>query len=132
MNRGYNPITEGLIKAMGFLVQGRTTPVKAKVQEVHFGTKIHATRCLNPSERDAVTTLMNKIHDETDREIGEKLVHELRTKHPVKGVRVKRAIRIDHSKYQGDLLAQVKKFGGKKEQARAEKRRAKTQLLLAA
>lgn len=132
MSRVYNPITEGLIKAMGFLAQGSTKPPKRKFDEIHFGTVIHAKHCLTVAERDAVTTLLNEIHDETDPEKGKELVHRLRTQHAVKGVRVKRAIRIDHSRYQGDLLASVKKFGGKKEQARAAKRRAQAQLPLAA
>ena len=132
MNRGYNPITEGLIKAMGFLAQGapaRSKPPKSEV--IDAGTIVHAKRWLTPAKRSALDDLMSKIRTETDPEKGAELVRELRTQHEVKGVRIKRRIQHDHSRYQGELLAQVKKFGGPKEQARAVKRRASAQLLAA-
>jgi hypothetical protein len=123
----FNRITEGYIKAMGLIMGTRARTEKKRAErkrEVYsaFGHAVHGRHYIDPQTRADIDFLVEGISKAEDKAERDGLLKLLRAQ-PVKFVPVKRAERLDYSRYSGaDIRSLNKAGGGKKEQARAAKR----------
>jgi hypothetical protein len=123
----FSKTTEGLIKAMGMVMTKPARDAKKRAEKKRFiyapfGHAVHGKHYLDPETRADIDFLTDAISKAKDAEERKNLLAALRSQ-PVKFVPVKRAERLDYSRYGGaDIRAINKAGGGPKEKARAAKR----------
>lgn len=123
-----NGITDGLVKAIGFLTRRRPSQQSVRPKyhvEVQKGVvAVHAKYCLTPKERREINELILEIQDAEDDEKRKELIAKL-PHSKIKPVKLLRAHKIDHSRYTGDKLVEARKNGSGKGLKQIELRRAK-------
>lgn len=131
----YNPITDGLLKAIRFLAEEPTKKANARKPKFRFeqvGEIVHMSKCVKPAERQAVADLIAAVRAEPDETERKRLMAGI-NQYSVRTVTLKRATPIDYSRYTGEKLRQIRAAGGSaKEQARAARRATKIETQIAA
>ena len=121
----FNRITEGLIKAIKSIAERNAREARKPSRNWEFesaGTMVHAKHCLPEDMRQEIRAILERAQLAQSSDEYKRILAEL-TAYPVSFVKVKRATRVDRSRYTGDLLRQIRAVGGGvKEQLRAAKR----------
>jgi hypothetical protein len=124
MRESYNDTTLGMIKAMGFLAEGRPNKPNNRFVDEPGPRVPHGLKRLPHEERKAAIDLMYRVHED---EVSDKekttILARLFREFNIRFVPTRSRRLIDTSRYTGERLQAIARSGGgPREQARAMRR----------